>query len=170
MVILKVEFYMEIFRYNFEKLGSPLFVRDDQGVVQSFTPQDRIDKSRGFKLHAYGRGLFCKFKFPNLDNRPGVYALQIDNEFRYVGQTINLAQRWGPVNYGSISPRNCFNEGQPTNCRINHHMWKAGSNNADISLWFLEVTGGKPDLDRIENELIYQLDPIWNKSGRRPKS
>jgi len=87
-------------------------------------------------------------------------VLTVDAEAVYVGECVNLSSRYNN-GYGNISPRNCYEGGQRTNCRINHLVYKAASDGRLIDLWFLKTARYKT----IESELINSLQPAWNRRG-----
>ena len=97
-------------------------------------PQSRYAKADIKRLNPHGTGPFCRFITVGLPPGPGVYALTVDGVPTYVGKADNLARRWGPQGYGAISPANCYDGGQPTNCRINHQIF-----NAARAGWRIEV-------------------------------
>lgn len=70
---------------------------------------------------------FCEFKLENLSNSEnlfsGVYLWVVDNEIKYVGETIDMKKRFNN-GYGHISPRNIFKGGQSTNCKMNKFALK----------------------------------------------
>ena len=63
---------------------------------------------------------FCKFKLTsnNIDYKSGVYIWVINKEIIYVGEAKNIKKRFNN-GYGTISPRNIFEGGQSTNCKMN---------------------------------------------------
>ena len=77
----------------------------------------------------------------------------------------NLSNRFN-AGYGNISPRNCFVGGQPTNCRINHHIYEQAVNKDEIVLYFLETN----NRFQVESELIGKLNPAWNISRGKHRS
>jgi hypothetical protein len=92
---------------------------DGQPVLQQ--PAARFSNPRGLRLHRYGQGPFGQLLLDPLPREPGVYAV-VDalGEIRYIGRARDsIAKRWGPAGYRTIHPRNCFEGGQQTNCRIN---------------------------------------------------
>jgi hypothetical protein len=66
------------------------------------------------------------------------------------------------MGYGQISPRNCFDGGQPTNCKVNRHVLDAVAEGKQPELWFLETQHRKS----IESELIRIFNPPWNVQGK----
>ncbi len=60
--------------------------------------------------------------------------------------------------YGKISPKNCFKDGQSTNCKVNSHI---ASSIGNIELKIL-VMDDDEEIDKLESELICECDPVWN--------
>ena len=136
-------------------------LRDLEGRPVQFMPQSRYRNKKGLALHKYGNGPFCKFDIPNDSNwrgKNGVYIILVNSIPKYVGQCANLAHRFR-YGYGQIHPRNCFEGGQRTNCRINNLILKEAAKRGDvIELLFYETN----DRARIEEMLIGELRPEWN--------
>ncbi len=128
------------------------------GKPIEYMPQNRYPKAKTANLNRHGAGPFCRMKLTSLPKVSGVYLVTINNSVTYIGKAVNLAERWGPQNYATISPRNCFKGGQSTNCKINHRILLAKSEGTLVDLWFLET--GEPD--EIETQLIDELRPRWN--------
>ena len=68
------------------------------------------------------------------------------------------------MGYGNISPRNCFEGGQSTNCRINSDILSLFKLKKSIQLYFLETK----NRFKIEHELIINQSPVWNKTSGKP--
>lgn len=66
----------------------------------------------------------------------------------YIGRAKNLAERWSKVNYGSISPRNCFKGGQSTNCKMNNYIYEESRKGAKLELYFYE-TDSYVDVEKV---------------------
>lgn len=128
------------------------------GPVRAYMPQSRYQKADAKPLNRHGTGPFCHFMAAGLPRAPGVYVLTIDGVPTYVGKAANLAERWGPQGYGTISPANCFAGGQPTNCRINHEIYKAARSSRRIQVWPRQ----ERDPGLMETRLIRAIQPPWN--------
>ena len=102
---------------------------------------------------------YCKFNVPSLPSRPGIYILRDNGVIVYVGKTKNLMKRWSHTNYGLISPRNVFEGGQSTNCKINHYINE--HRNDDIEIEYIE----SDDIDSFETSLINAYEPMLNIQG-----
>lgn len=161
---------MQIGQREFTLIGPIAPETDAAGALKEFTPAQRYKNDTGLALNAYGRGAFCKFRLPThhpelgaLD-LAGVYAL-VDGAgaVLYAGKCENLERRFN-MGYGSIAPRNCYQDGQSTNCRINHLILAAWQAGGGVRLFFHPTPGG-PAAAALETELIQTLTPPWNRSG-----
>ncbi len=128
--------------------------------IEQFEPQSRYCKAHLKQLNKHGAGPFCQFVAVGLPSKPGIYVVTVNGELRYVGKTSDLAQRWGSQGYGVISPANCYQGGQSTNCRINNEIFLAAQADQRIKVWFREEDEG--ELDSIERKLISDCNPRWN--------
>lgn len=126
-------------------------------------PQDRYANAQQLQLNPHGHGPFCRFELPRLPASAGVYAISVGPEVVYVGECQNFAERFGPRGYGVIHPRNCFQRGQPTNCKINSRVLESHRAGSPPELWFVEERS--VSRKQLEAELIRTLAPQWN--GRR---
>ncbi len=104
---------------DFEHLGTIELERGADGQVRTFLPQANYFGAALAKLHAYGAGPFCRFRINRKRHDGGLYVLTLDDAPVHAGECVDVGRRWGPNGYGGISPRNCFQGGQPTNCRVN---------------------------------------------------
>ena len=133
-------------------------LRNQEGSIQSFFPQNRYQNHKGLPLNTFGKGPFCKFQISTDHHASGVYVLVIKEKVQYVGECRNLSSRFN-AGYGNISPKNCFKGGQETNCRINNLIFTTTSANEDIGLWFHQT----PYHKRIEQEIRFSLNHPWNR-------
>lgn len=118
------------------------------------------DYNYKYFLNKYGDGSYCKFKIvdKNVLVKKGVYYFKYKDEIKYIGRCKDSFYKRINAGYGNISPKNCFIDGQATNCHMNELIL----NHKDfISFWFLEM---KNDLDicALEIDLIKKLKPEWN--------
>jgi hypothetical protein len=100
-------------------------------------------------------GHFVAFRFQELASRQAF--ITVDDRPFYIGECENLSDRFNN-GYGRISPRNCFNKGQSTNCRINRLILNEIEKGSRLDLWFRSELARKI----AEAELISQLAPAWN--------
>ena len=117
-------------------------------------------------LHAYGAGPFCRFRIGRQRHDAGLYVLTLDDVPVYAGECVDVGKRWGPNGYGGISPRNCFQGGQPTNCRVNAAILVEALRGCRIDLWFMIFHGTRDERLAVETALIRKLNPAWNRAKR----
>lgn len=144
--------------FNFVPVGPVSPDRDPSGAVLEMMPQAAYAGAATAKLNRWGKGPFCKFRIPGTwaDSR-GVYVITVDGVLRYAGQCENLATRFN-MGYGTISPRNCYDGGQATNCKVNNFVLRAVQEGSRVELWFHRTD----DLDGVEGSLLTGLKPPWN--------
>lgn len=136
--------------------------QNGSGQIDLKMPQSRYDKSDDTPVHQYGWGPFCKFYADTTDyqGESGVYIFTVNYQIVYVGETVDIHRRI-QAGYSNISPKNCFEGGQHTNCRINNAILEAIRNQEQIALWALVTKDRKQQ----EAELINNCAPEWNKDG-----
>jgi|Deesub1362A_J573_1020465.scaffolds.fasta_scaffold06767_3 hypothetical protein len=133
---------------------------DKNKMPKEYKPQSKYKNPKNLSLHKYGRGSFCSFKIPtDYLWKAGVYIILVNEKPKYVGECDNLERRFNE-GYGRISPRNCYEGGQQTNCRINNLILEEYKKGSKIELIFYETR----DRFNIENFLVRELQPEWNKS------
>lgn len=155
---------MEIGSYTFVHICAVVPKVDGNGKISAFQPQASYVNHSNLAIHKYGDGPFCKFMIPRIHRFEGVYALTIGDEIKYLGECRNLSSRYN-TGYGNISPRNCYEGGQRTNCRINSLIFQELLRGKQINLWFMQTREHKA----IEKDLLLRLQPppAWNLKGLR---
>lgn len=114
-------------------------------------------------LNPYGDLKYCKFKIDDrkLANSKGIYCYKVNNEIVYIGRCLdNFANRINK-GYANISPKNCYLDGQSTNCRINNLI---NDNMDNVKLYILKMEDDKL-IKKVEIELIKKCKPKWNIQG-----
>ena len=77
------------------------------------------DKNYLYFLNKYGDNEFCEFKINESLSDRGIYVYVIDNNIKYVGRCTDNFNKRINQGYGKIHPKNCFIDGQATNCHLN---------------------------------------------------
>ncbi|MCK5757771.1 MAG: GIY-YIG nuclease family protein [Clostridiales bacterium] len=147
---------MNLSGYEFDFVGEIKPVRKN-GRIFTYNPRDAYDNVRELKLNKYGDEMFCKFKIPSDMPYEGVYCLVVGDEVMYVGECVNLSQRYN-MGYGNISPRNVFVGGQSTNCKVNANILKVAEGGGKVLLYFQRTN----DRLNVEAALINEHQPAWN--------
>ena len=158
---------MEIGRTSFTYVCA-ISPTSKQGKIVECRPAERYKNERGLKLNRYGNGPFCKFRIPKHHSKlgslqtAGVYAL-VDQSgiVLYIGSCVALSDRF--YGYGQISPRNCYEGGQLTNCRINNLILKSVKQGCPILLFFHPTPDGE-GANHLEATLLNTIHPSWNKT------
>ena len=133
---------------------------DGHGAIKKYRPQSRYNNVKGYLLNKYGKGSFCKFRVLQELYTCGIYAILVNEELKYIGECVDLSDRFN-AGYGQISPRNCYEGGQETNCRINKNILMEATKDNKISLWFYKTKKNK----LIEKQILEERKPPWIKYG-----
>ena len=147
-----------LMEFEFERIGELRVERSASGEIAEYV----FDVPPKVRRNAYGHGPFCRFRLSGAGASPGVYAVLVGGELKYVGESLNLAQRFGPAGYGEIQARNCHSDGQSTNCKINANVLAATRRGLVCEVWFHSAPTSRK---AVESVLLRALAPPWN-SGR----
>jgi len=144
---------------EFDFVGSLTAERNEAGQIDLKMPQSRYDKSDVTPVHQYGWGPFCKFYVDTTEYQEtaGIYVFTANHQIVYIGETVDIHGRI-QAGYSNISPKNCFEGGQQTNCRINNLVLNVLRNRGQVALWATKT----PDRKKREAELIRECEPPWN--------
>ena len=127
-----------------------------------FDLKKRGDKTYLESLNSYGDKSFCEFEIQDesIFNKKGLYVYCIKNEIKYIGMTIKPFKERINNGYGRINPKNCYKDGQSTNCHINHLVAKYRN---DTELYVYPMESSVEEIESLEKELIAQNQPEWNR-------
>ncbi len=154
-------------QWDFEAIGAIEPERDEMNAYTELLPQARFRDAATSRLHAHGSGPYCRFRIARKRRDAGLYVLTVDDAAVYAGECVALEKRWGSNGYGGISPRNCFQGGQQTNCRINAAILATAKEGRRIELWFCSLDADTETRRAAETELIMSLQPPWNRAKLR---
>jgi hypothetical protein len=115
-------------------------------------------------LNRYGDLEYSKFfltesKFHDLK---GVYVYFQEDHVMYVGRCRDSMKKRINQGYGKIHPKNCYIDGQATNCHLNALITKVRK---QVSLRLHSMYSDN-DIERFELQLIRELRPPWNIQNR----
>lgn len=139
--------------YQFSLIAALEIEREANGAIREFDPLDNKGRS-------LSNAPFCRFAFPTLINRVGVYAIDVKDEITYVGKTNNLSRRFGPGEYAEIRVPSPIDP-QTTNRRVNHEILEAAKRGDVVDVWFHDSDAR----DEVEKLIIESLVPAWNREG-----
>ena len=157
---------MKVLEYEFSFICSIEPKKDSEGKCIERRPSSRYAKKHIRKLHDH-REPFCDFSIDKkFTENTGVYIFLVNREIKYAGScqyrvNTDHALRQRIRDYGNISPRNCYEEGQSTNCRINKIIMDCTNKGEVAELYFLELEDRK-EIKNIEWYIISEINPPWN--------
>lgn len=143
----------EVERRYGNRLDDPL----GEFLFERKTSKDHFYKSF---LNSYGDLEYCTFEIADswALNQRGVYLYSVDSEVKYVGRCKDSMKKRINQGYGKIHPKNCYLDGQATNCRINALICEVKDR---VSLWLLPLFDAD-EIDSYEKSLLNALDLTWN--------
>jgi len=111
-------------------------------------------------LNRYGDLTYSTFAIALEDgvNLKGVYAYWVNEELKYIGRCRDSMRKRINQGYGKIHPKNCYLDGQATNCHLNALITQVRD---DVSLWFCTITSDE-DIEKTELQLLRRYSPPWN--------
>ena len=111
-------------------------------------------------LNKYGDGNFCSFALT--DNSilasKGLYCYCVDNKLMYIGRCLDCFKNRINQGYGKIHPKNCYIDGQTTNCHLNGLI---NSVSNKVSIYICPLNDNET-IKKIEMILIGKYSPPWN--------
>ncbi len=92
--------------------------------------------------------------------KKGLYAYVVNGELKYLGRCRDNFKKRINQGYGKIHPKNCFIDGQSTNCHLNHLV----TMNKNDTQFFVCTLDDDSEINQFEQELIKKYQPEWNIS------
>jgi len=111
-------------------------------------------------LNHYGDETYCRFYFQDSlwAARNGLYFYMVGKDIVYFGQSKDSFGKRINHGYGNISPKNCYLDGQATNCHLNSLI---NQHKGEVSLYLCGLNDLKA-IDHLEKALIQTWQPVWN--------
>lgn len=111
-------------------------------------------------LNPYGDQAYSTFSMsdPSALEARGVYAYYADDILKYIGRCRDSMRKRVNQGYGKIHPKNCFRDGQATNCHLNARIT---ANLSQVSLWLHRMDDAR-DIEALERGLRREHAPPWN--------
>jgi hypothetical protein len=137
------------------------YMEVELGSFLSMLKENKVPFYKKFLNH-YGDQLFCKFKMEETfySKFKGLYMYKHDNKIKYIGRVkgnLNFQQRIN-AGYANISPKNCYIDGQATNCHINAIINEVGG---QVKLYIMPLEDDE-EICLLERKLIQENEPEWN--------
>jgi len=111
-------------------------------------------------LNKYGDKTYCHFEIKDAfySDKKGLYIYLVDSNLKYIGRCINTFNKRINFGYGKIHPKNCYIDGQATNCHLNYLIMQ----NKDKIKFALTILENDEEIKFLEKELITLYQPEWN--------
>ena len=111
-------------------------------------------------LNAYGDGSYCTFSLSDktVTTLKGIYAYSVGEELMYIGRCRDNFGKRINTGYGRICAKNCYIDGQATNCHLNQLI---NLNVENTRLFYHSLTDDL-EIAKIEKALIKTYYPKWN--------
>ncbi len=113
-------------------------------------------------LNKYGDQSYCIFYIDDetVLNKIGLYTFSVNNKLQYIGRCLDSFKKRLNQGYGKIHPKNCYIDGQATNCHLNSLI---SMNKSDIS-FYVHPMDEEDEIKIKEKVLIRKYSPPWNIS------
>jgi hypothetical protein len=111
-------------------------------------------------LNKYGDGVYSRFSINDNKylNKKGLYIYTLTDQLVYIGRCRDTFRKRINQGYGTIHPKNCYIDGQATNCHLNALV----TSRRDEVRFFVHVLEGDFEIELIEKKLIALYNPVWN--------
>lgn len=111
-------------------------------------------------LNSYGDSDYSAFSIAETSalNQKGIYAYTSQDDLVYVGRCRDMIGKRINHGYGKIHPKNCYIDGQATNCHLNSLIT---SKHHSIRFWLHPLKSDNQIIDA-ERRLIRSYSPAWN--------
>ena len=111
-------------------------------------------------LNPYGDLSYCTFRIAEPRHRAlkGIYAYFVDDQLVYIGRCRDAMGKRVDQGYGTIDPKNCYIDGQATNCHLNALIAPV-ANRVGLGLCAMDDDAA---IEREEAGLIGTYLPPWN--------
>lgn len=114
-------------------------------------------------LNPYGDKIYSQFSIQDSDilNQRGLYAYTLDYELVYIGRCLDTFKKRINYGYGKIAPKNCFRDGQSTNCHLNALITQ--ERQTKPVHFYVYSLKNNDEIKLLEKDLIQKYNPRWNK-------
>lgn len=111
-------------------------------------------------LNEHGDSVFCDFSIAStsLSRSRGIYGFTVGKTIKYFGRSHDPFEKRVNQGYGHISPKNCYRDGQSTNCHVNSLVAKCFN---EVAFYVCPLDDDF-EIDRLEKLLIDFYKPEWN--------
>lgn len=149
---------------KYEKLDAEFleFKNDLKTPLGVFLENLKIVGDKRYKLflNRYGDREYCKFRIESKDiwKLKGLYVYTLNERIVYIGRCCDSFYKRINNGYGRISPKNCYRDGQQTNCHINSLINECRE---EAEFWIYPMDNIE-EIKKLEVSLIKEYNPKWN--------
>jgi hypothetical protein len=113
-------------------------------------------------LNPFGDNIYCGFSIDDQSylNAKGLYIYVVDDQLKYIGRCLDNFRKRINQGYGKIHPKNCYIDGQSTNCHLNSLI----AQNLDRVVLYICKISDENEIEYLEKLLIKKFQPEWNIS------
>lgn len=119
-------------------------------------------------LNPHGDAVYCTFKLADEEFLAlrGLYAYTVDDRLAYIGRCRDSFGQRVNAGYGRIAPKNCYRDGQSTNCHLNALV----NRHRQSMLFYVYPMENGDEIVAAESELITRFRPPWNVQLTVPRN
>lgn len=88
----------------------------------------------------------------------GLYVYTVGDRLQYIGRCRDSFKKRINQGYGKIHPKNCYIDGQATNCHLNNLIFL----NRDVISLMVCPMESVVEIEEVEKEAIRRYSPSWN--------
>ena len=111
-------------------------------------------------LNPHGDEVYCSFRIEGaLAAKKGLYCFCVGGDVMYIGRSHDPFEKRMNTGYGQISPKNCYLDGQSTNCHLNSIIEQE---RRPIQYFVCALEVDNSEIDKLETELLGHYQPPWN--------
>lgn len=110
-------------------------------------------------LNRYGDNNFCHFAISQFLFDKGIYCFKVGDMVKYVGRCTDSFKKRINQGYGKISPKNCFIDGQATNCHVNSLINQ--SNGIQLGICVMNDYSNE-EIKKLEKSILANIQLEWN--------
>lgn len=121
------------------------------------------DSNYEFFLNKNGDTTYCKFHITDNLKDKGLYCFSVDDDIKYVGRCTDTFKKRINYGYGTIHPKNCFIDGQSTNCHINSLINTNINASSEIKLGVYTMNNRTTqEIELLELQILATRSFEWN--------
>jgi len=115
-------------------------------------------------LNKYGDNVYGEFKIEENLTDKGLYVWVVDNQIKYLGRCTDNFKKRVNQGYGKISAKNCFKDGQSTNCHLNSEINKY----KNVEFFVHKMNDSETvDINNLELKILNNFNFEWNVQNNK---